>query len=127
MIELLISIKNSIDEAEQVIARLYNSHEGDKNASLAAIHEYKYTLMAAEHKIAKLESKTPEHYALSAYICAVRRAVKTERFLKSHSRPCRDDVIAEINDGFERVRGMIDYIADLYTNDGGIDLFIEEV
>lgn len=127
MIELLISIKNSIDEAEQVIARLYNSHEGDKNASLAAIHEYKYTLMAAEHKIAKLESKTPEHYALSAYMCAVRRAVKTERFLKSHSRPCRDDVIAEINDGFERVRGMIDYIADLYTNDGGIDLFIEEV
>lgn len=127
MIELLISIKNSIDEAEQVIARLYNSHEGDKNASLAAIHEYKYTLMAAEHKIAKLESKTPEHYALAAYMCAVRRAVKTERFLKSHSRPCRDDVIAEINDGFERVRGMIDYIADLYTNDGGIDLFIEEV
>lgn len=127
MIELLISIKNSIDEAEQVIARLYNSHEGDKNASLAAIHEYKYTLMAAEHKIAKLESKTPEHYALSAYMCAVRRAVKTERFLKSHSRPCRDDVIAEINDGFERVRSMIDYIADLYTNDGGIDLFIEEV
>ena len=127
MIELLISIKNSIDEAEQVIARLYNSHEGDKNASLAAIHEYKYTLMAAEHKIAKLESKTPEHYALSAYMCAVRRAVKTERFLKSHSRPCRDDIIAEINDGFERVRSMIDYIADLYTNDGGIDLFIEEV
>lgn len=127
MIELLISIKNSIDEAEQAIARLYNTHEGDKNASLAAIHEYKYTLMAAEHKIAKLESKTPEHYALSAYMCAVRRAVKTERFLKSHSRPCRDDVIAEINDGFERVRSMIDYIADLYTNDGGIDLFIEEV
>lgn len=127
MVELLIAIRKSIDEAEEVISKLYNAHDGDKNASLAAIHEYKYTLMAAEHEIAKVEKKTPEHYALSAYMCAVRRAVKTERFLKSHSRPCRDDVIAEINDGFARVRSMIDYIADMYTNDGGIDLFIEEV
>ena len=127
MVELLIAIRKSIDEAEEVISKLYNAHDGDKNASLAAIHEYKYTLMAAEHEIAKVEKKTPEHYALSAYMCAVRRAVKTERFLKSHSRPGRDDVIAEINDGFTRVRGMIDYIADMYTNDGGIDLFIEEV
>ena len=127
MIELLIAIRKSIDEAEEVIAKLYNAHDGDKNASLAAIHEYKYTLMAAEHEIAKVEKKTPEHYALSAYMCAVRRAVKTERMLRSHSRPGRDDVIAEINDGFARVRGMIDYIADMYTNDGGIDLFIQEV
>lgn len=127
MVELLIAIRKSIDEAEEVISKLYNAHDGDKNASLAAIHEYKYTLMAAEHEIAKVEKKTPEHYALSAYMCAVRRSVKTERFLKSHSRPGRDDVIAEINDGFTRVRGMIDYIADMYTNDGGIDLFIQEV